>query len=187
MKAMKYVGLATLAAVTLGFATPTFADEEGFDTDVTVEVKESYTFTLEAVPSAYDFSTLVLNGGVYTGLEATISDDNMVKVFKGYEDGLGAGIEATFNGLTVTRDGDEVEDAVEVTAFSIGETSLMDTGETKTLFEDSEFVKNAAGEYQATGNLAKTITGVTLGFKGDVLPGDAISGIVMYSANDVPN
>ena len=184
MKAMKYVGLATLAAVTLGFATPAFAAD--FETDVNVTVNEANIFTLEAVPSEYNFTTPVKYNGEYTGLEATITDGT-IEVFKGYSGTKGASIRATFDGLTVKRDGTEVEDAAEVTAFSIGDTSLLGTADYVDLFADEDFVENVAGDDQATGYLAKDITEVTLGFTGDVLPGDEITGTVTYWSTNVPN
>lgn len=183
MKAMKYVGLVTLAAVTLGFATPAFADD--FDTKVNVTVEEASIFTLEAVPSKYNFTTPVEYDGEYTGLEATTITDGTIEVFKGYSGTKGASIRATFDGLTVKRDGTEVEDAAEVTAFSIGDASLLGTADYVDLFADEDFVKNVAGDDQATGYLAKDITEVTLGFTGDVLPEDEITGTVTYMATDV--
>lgn len=179
MKAMKFVGLATLAVMTLGFATQASATEGVKTTDITVEVEESSTFTLEAVPSAYNFSTPVLNGGAYTGLEAEITDGT-IEVFKGYDESDGRTISVSISDLEVDRA--DVAD-IAVTELSIAGVDLLGTG-SGILFADDDFEKNAAGDAQTTGHLVNDIDAATIGFTAEVLPGDTLTGTVMYTVNN---
>lgn len=184
MKAMKYVGLATLAAVTLGFATPAFAAD--FETDVNVTVEEASIFTLEAVPSEYNFKPLVKNGGEYTDVEAETITGGSIEVFKGYAGTEGRTIDVTISELAVVREGAVSNpDNVEVTELSIAGVDLVGSG-LGTLFADDDFATNANGGEQYTGNLVNDIDEATIGFTAELLPGDVLSGTVTYSVVEAP-
>lgn len=175
MKAMKFVGLATLAVMTLGFATQASATEVGGkETDVLVNVIESDSFNLKSVPSAYTFSTPVKDGNSeYPNLPATITGQSM-GVFRGYSGTKGNVVKATISDLEISG-----KSVIEVTALTIAGVDLMGTNNDNVLFADSAF-----GDTTATGNLTKEITSATIGFTADLSVGDSLTGTVMYTVDN---
>lgn len=170
MKAMKYVGLVTLAAVTLGFATPAFAAGENIDdegkngyTDVAVTVTNGTEFKLVSVPESIPFTTPLSTTG-HTAITATdFSED--IEVYRGYTietDHVDVPINVTIGALTVKR-GNTTVGTIPVTSFEMAGTTLAGSGQSATLFNDSDF-----GDDSDTSNITEEITAAELGFGTEV-------------------
>lgn len=180
MKAMKYVGLATLAAVTLGFATPAFAadggdiENEGKNgyTDVTVAVDKSDTFKLVSVPAEFNFDTKLQDSAYSLTIGSeTVNKDKLeeeIKVYRGYtieDDDTEADaipITVSIESLSVSRDGAKVG-TVAVDELAIGGKKLVGTG-------FGGFLTDQDFDNAATATIAHAINSATIGFDDEYNP-----------------
>ena len=181
MKAMKYVGLVTLATVALGFATPASATVSNDQSTVEVTVNSSDVLFLKSVPSGYNFVTTINENETYADLEAQKAagalDLGDITVIRGYKGTKEKQVSVTLGNLKITRGEDEVvvDDTVTNTSFTFGDTAG------KTTFLDSEF-----GASEDTGKLTKSVDKLKLSFKTSNLQvGDKVTGTLTYQVNNV--
>lgn len=203
MKAMKYVGLATLAAVTLGFATPASAAVQGVDeTKVNVTVDESKTFKLVSVPKEFKFKTEIKdeNYTLSIGSEEDPSKalEEEIKVFRGYtikgathsKPGTATvPITVGIGNLSVSQN-DQTVGTVSVSSLSIAGKKLVGSG-FGTFLTNKDFTNNT------TGIIARDIKSAEIGFSktyntspetgtADLQAGDKLTGQITYSINVAP-
>lgn len=196
MKAMKYVGLATLAAVALGFATPASAATQGVDqTNVQVSVGESKTFKLVSVPENFTFSTEIKDDNyslkIGSETEPAKSLQEKIKVFRGYkikQGTLTVPITVSMGNLSVSKNAQQAG-AVAVNSLSIAGKKLVGTG-AGTFLTNKDFTNNA------TGTIAHDIKSAEIGFSktynrtmggtADLQAEDQLTGKITYNINVAP-
>lgn len=203
MKAMKYVGLVSLATVALGFATPVGAEVDGesnsAQTEVTVEVEGSNFFTLQSVPDKYNFSTTVKGEDYTVSVEGEKNEGGekasvgTFGVLKGYSanDYQGYKILASLSALMVNPryEGEEGEEYLTYDRTITGHTTTIGnktinsrTGNGQVLFEESDF-----GSALDSGNLTKDIDTFKLNFSDkDLKVNDELLLKVVYTVQTAP-
>lgn len=198
MKAMKYVGLVSLATVALGFATPVGAtvneEAKSEHTDVTVEVEGSNFFALQSVPEKYNFSTTVKGEDYTVGVEGE-KNGNEEKasvgtfgVLKGYSADAYQGykILASLSALMVNPKYEEeyfiYDRTITGHTTTIGNKTIRSgTGNGQVLFEESDF-----GSALDSGNLTKDIDTFKLNFSDkDLKVNDELLLKVVYTVQTV--
>lgn len=195
MKAMKYVGLVSLATVALGFATPVGAEGEDteispFKTAVSVNVESDNTLSLVAVPGEYNFTTTIKGTGSYelaTSGEESAPLGN-ITVSKGYTGKIDTNnIKVSLTNLTINRNDVATTDPVTSISFTFGNVTsdLKGTSESGAIyFSDTTFHDGAV---QTSGQLSKPVDKVGLNFESTALQvEDVVTGTMEYQVSSLP-